>query len=84
MTLDMVWLSRKLGFFPFIAFLLVLFFAQTDLQYSIPIVEAAMPSGMLSLILAITYKLDFELSSDCIFINTVISLVTLPLIIMLI
>jgi hypothetical protein len=74
----------KLGFFPFIAFLLVLFFAQTDLQYSIPIVEAAMPSGMLSLILAITYKLDFELSSDCIFINTVISLVTLPLIIMLI
>lgn len=55
-----------------------------DLQYNVSIVEAAMPSGMLSLILAITYKLDFELSSDCILINTAISLVSLPLIIMLI
>ncbi len=74
----------KLLFFPFIAFLIVSFLGLVDLQYNVSIVEAAMPSGMLSLILAITYKLDFELSSDCILINTVISLVTLPLIIMLI
>lgn len=74
----------KLLFFPFIAFLIVSFLGLVDLQYNVSIVEAAMPSGMLSLILAITYKLDFELSSDCILINTVISLVTLPVIIMLI
>ena len=74
----------KLAFFPLIAFVIVSFLGLTDLQYSVSIVEAAMPSGMLSMILAITYKLDFELTSDCILINTVISLVTLPVIIMLI
>ena len=46
--------------------------------------SAAMPSGMMSLLLSITYKLDYELTSDCILINTVISLITLPLIIMII
>ena len=74
----------KLAFFPFIAFLIVSFLGLTDLQFDVSIVEAAMPSGMLSLLLAITYKLDFELTSDCILINTVFSLVTLPIIIMLI
>lgn len=74
----------KLAFFPFIAFLIVSFLGLSDLQYEVSIVEAAMPSGMLSMLLAITYKLDFELTSDCILINTVFSLVTLPIIIMLI
>ena len=74
----------KLAFFPFIAFLIVSFLGLSGLQFDVSIVEAAMPSGMLSLLLAITYKLDFELTSDCILINTVFSLVTLPIIIMLI
>ena len=74
----------KLAFFPFIAFLIVSFLGLVDLQYNVSIVEAAMPSGMLSLLLAITYKLDYELTSDCILINTVFSLVSLPIIIMLI
>ena len=74
----------KLMFFPFIAFIIASNIGLIDLQYTIPIVEAAMPSGMMSLLLAITYKLDFELTSDCILINTVISLITLPAIIMLI
>ena len=73
----------KLLFFPFIAFLLATQLGLIDLQYKISIIEAAMPSGMMSLLLAITYKLDFELTSDCILINTVISLITLPVIIML-
>ena len=76
-------LVMKLLFFPLVAFFIVSFFGLVDLQYSVSIVEAAMPSGMLSLILAITYKLDFELTSDCIFINTIFSLLTLPIIIML-
>lgn len=74
----------KLAFFPLIAFIIVSFLGFVDLQFDVTIIEAAMPSGMLSLILAITYKLDFELTSDCILINTVFSLVTLPLIMMLI
>ena len=74
----------KLAIFPLIAFLIVSFMGLVDLQYNVAIIEAAMPSGMLSLLLSITYKLDYELTSDCILINTVISLITLPAIIMLI
>ena len=73
----------KLAFFPAIAFLIASSIGLVDLQYKVSIIEAAMPSGMMSLLLAITYKLDFELTSDCIFINTVISLITLPVIMML-
>lgn len=73
----------KLAFFPFIAFIIVSQLGLVDLQYNVSIIEAAMPSGMLSLLLSITYKLDYELTSDCILINTVISLITLPVIIML-
>ena len=73
----------KLMFFPCIAFIIASQLGLVDLQFKISIVEAAMPSGMMSLLLAITYKLDYELTSDCILINTVISLITLPVIIML-
>ena len=73
----------KLVFFPLVAFIIASQIGLVDLQYNISIVEAAMPSGMMSLLLAITYKLDYELTSDCILINTVISLITLPVIIMI-
>lgn len=73
----------KLAFFPLVAAIIVTYLGLVDLQYNVTIVEAAMPSGMLSLLLSITYKLDYELTSDCILINTVFSLVTLPVIIML-
>lgn len=73
----------KLAFFPAVAFLIASAIGLVGLQYKVSIVEAAMPSGMMSLLLAITYNLDHELTSDCILINTVISLITLPLIMML-
>lgn len=73
----------KLALFPFVAFLIAYWLGLVNLEHSVSIVEAAMPSGMMSLLLAITYKLDYELTSDCILINTVISLITLPVIIML-
>ena len=94
LSIDLAGLSRSksmvaftsimnLLFFPAIAFIVVLFLGLSDLQYTVAIVEAAMPSGMLSLVLAITYNLDYQLTSDCILINTVISLITLPVIIMI-
>jgi len=94
LSIDLTGLSRsksmvaftsimKLLFFLAIAFIVVLFLGLSDLQYTVAIVEAAMPSGMLSLVLAITYNLDYQLTSDCILINTVISLITLPVIIMI-
>ena len=70
----------KLGVFPLIALIVVSLLGLTGLQHDVGIIEAAMPSGMLSLLLAITYKLDNELTSDCNLINTVISLITLPII----
>ena len=73
----------KLVFFPFVAFIIASQIGLIDLQYKISVVEAAMPSGMMSLLLAITYNLDYEMTSDCILINTVISLITLPIIIMI-
>ena len=73
----------KLAFFPAIAFIIANYLGLVDLQYNVSIIEAAMPSGMMSLLLAITYKLDYELTSDCILINTVISLITLPVIMMI-
>ena len=73
----------KLFFFPLVAFCIVSFLGLVDLQYTVTVIEAAMPSGMLSLLLSITYNLDYESTSDCILINTVISLITLPIIIMI-
>ena len=73
----------KLTIYPLFAFIIVNLLSLTDLQYNVSIIEAAMPSAILSLVLAITYNLDSELTSDCIFSNTVISLITLPLIMMI-
>ncbi len=73
----------KLILYPIIAFVFASILGLVDLQFKISVIEAAMPSGLLSLVLAISYRLDFELTSDCILIDTVISLVSLPIIIML-
>ena len=73
--------AMKLMIFPAITFLIAKMLGIVDLQFKVLIIESAMPSGMLALLLAITYDLDYELTSDCIFINTVISLITLPIII---
>ena len=73
--------AMKLMIFPAITFLIAKMLGIVDLQFKVLIIESAMPSAMLALLLAITYDLDYELTSDCIFINTVISLITLPIII---
>lgn len=73
----------KLAIFPLMAFFIVSLLNLSGYDYTIAIIEAAMPSGMLSLMLAINYDLDYHLSSDCILINTVFSLITLPIIITL-
>ena len=73
----------KLLIFPMFALIIANLLGIVDLQFNVAVVEAAMPSGMLSLVLSISYGLDYELTSDCILANTVISLITLPIIIML-
>ncbi|WP_431061691.1 hypothetical protein [Methanobacterium sp.] len=43
-----------------------------------------MPSAMFSLVLAITYDLDIKTAAACIFLSTVISMATIPLILLFI
>ncbi|AXV37649.1 MAG: transporter [Methanobacterium sp. BRmetb2] len=68
---------------PVLALLIVYFLGIGGLERSVIIVEAAMPSAMLSLVLAINYDLDVNAAAACIFLTTVLSMITIPLIIMI-
>ncbi len=70
----------KLVIAPLIAFFIVLLFGLGGLERQVTIIEAAMPSAMLSLVLAITYNLNIKTAAACIFATTILSLVTIPLI----
>jgi malate permease and related proteins len=68
---------------PLIAISLITLIGLSGLNYSVTIVEAGMPSGLLSLVLAITYHLDVKVSAACIFLNTTLSMVSLTILILL-
>jgi len=71
----------KLMIAPIIALILVSLIGLKEIEGTVAIVEAAMPSGMLTLVLAVTYELDFNLAADCAITTTILSLITLPIII---
>lgn len=73
----------KLIIAPAIAFLIVLSLSMGGLERQVTIIESAMPSAMLSLVLAITYDLDIKTAASCIFASTILSLVTIPLILLI-
>lgn len=75
--------STKLIIAPIIAFAIVFILGMGGLEKSVTILEAGMPSAMLSLVLAITYDLDIKAAAACIFSTTVISMITIPLILLL-
>jgi hypothetical protein len=68
---------------PLLAFLILSIVGLGGLERQVTIIEAAMPSAMLSLVLAITYDLDIKTTAACIFATTVLSLATIPLILVL-
>jgi len=70
----------KLLIAPTIAFILVNLLGLSGMEYTIAIVEAAMPSAMLTLVLALNYNLDYNLASDYVVVTTIFSLITLPII----
>ncbi|MGB9936224.1 MAG: AEC family transporter [Methanobacterium sp.] len=74
----------KLLIAPAIAAVIVLLLGIEGLEKQVTIIEAAMPSAMLSLVLAITYNLDIKTAASCIFTSTILSLTTIPLILLLI
>ncbi len=53
-------------------------------EFTIGIIQSAMPCAMFTLAFAIDYDLDVKLSSDCIIISMIISLITLPILISII
>ncbi|HHW04388.1 MAG: AEC family transporter [Methanothermobacter sp.] len=69
---------------PFLAALIVTLFLFSGLEKSVAIIEAAMPSAMLSMVLSIENDLDISLTAACVFMSTTLSLISLPLIIGLI
>jgi len=71
----------KLIFFPFVALFIISFFKISGLEFDVALIQAAMPSGMLGLVLAINYELDYRLTSDCILFTTVFSLISLTILI---
>lgn len=69
---------------PLIALFIIFILGWNGLDRAVPIVEAGMPSAMLSLVLAITYDLDVNLSAACIFLSTALSMITLTVIILMV
>jgi hypothetical protein len=66
---------------PMIAVLMVYILGLHGLEGTVTVVEAGMPSAMLSLVLAASYDLDINAAAACIFLSTVVSMITLPILI---
>lgn len=69
----------KLIIYPLVGIGVLSILGIVSLEYKIGLLEAMMPSVMLALILSLQFKLDSDLTSDCIFTDTLISLITIPI-----
>ena len=66
---------------PLIALVMVTLIGLDSLEGTVSIVEAGVPSVMLSLVLVASYDLDVKVAASCIFLSTVLSMITLPILI---
>ena len=73
----------RLAVSPVIAILIIYILGLTGLESTVTIIEAGMPSAMLSLVLAASYDLDIKAAAACIFLSTVLSMISLPILIYL-
>ena len=69
---------------PAIAISIIYIMGLTGLESTVTILESGMPSAMLSLVLAVNYELDIKAAAACIFLSTVLSMISLPILIYLI
>ncbi|RAP48311.1 MAG: hypothetical protein BZ136_05045 [Methanosphaera sp. rholeuAM74] len=72
----------RLVLIPLIVYMVLSHF-MSGLTFNIAVMDSAMPVAMNSMILAINYDLDSDLLAIIIFISTILSLFTLPLVISL-
>lgn len=68
---------------PLIAIALATILGLSGLNYSVAVVQAGMPSGMLTMVLAIAYNLDVKVTAACVFLSTALSMVSLTVLILL-
>ena len=68
----------KLIVYPLLAICILSILGIAGFEYKIGLLEAMMPSAMLALILSLQFKLDSDLTSDCIFTDTLLSLISIP------
>lgn len=66
---------------PLIAIFLVSLFGIGAFFKNIVLLQAAMPSAMLALVLSIEYDLEYNITAACVFSSTMLSLISLPIII---
>ena len=76
--------SIRLLISPLIAIFMIYILGLHGLEGTVTVVEAGMPSAMLSLVLAASYDLDINAAAACIFLSTVVSMITLPILISLV
>lgn len=69
----------RLLFSPLLATFLTNLLGIYGLEKKVLIVESAMPSAMLSIVLSVRYRLNPELTAICVFTTTLLSLITIPL-----
>lgn len=74
----------KLIISPMIAMVIVGLVGLSGLDRTVAIVEAGMPSAMLSLVLAINYQLDVKATAACIFLSTTLSVISITVLILFI
>ncbi len=71
----------KLLIAPLLVWMPVSLMEMSRVQLEVVILEAAMPSAMLSVVLASKYGCDAQLASKLVFITTIFSIITIPLLV---
>jgi len=72
----------KIIIFPTICAIFILLLHATGynfLNYHISVIEAIVPCGLLTLVLSINYNLNSKITSDTVFLSTLISFITIPI-----
>lgn len=81
LPLVMIAIILKLFVGPLLVWLPISMMEMSKIQLKVAMLEAAMPSAMLSVALATKYGCDSQLASKLVFITTLVSIVTIPLLI---
>lgn len=69
---------------PLIAIVFASLLGLSGVNFQVTVVQAGMPSGMLTMVLAIIYNLDIKITAACVFLSTALSMVSLTALILFI